>query len=113
MRREKLCIKECETCARKMIDEMGEGEFAAACGTAEHAFTKEGAAQSDAVSSANQCAILPYLEGMGKASGVELCKNGLDICIDPRVFAISAGQYNTGKVLIYCRAIAAFFHLSR
>ena len=113
MRREKLCIKECKTCARKMIYEMGESEFATACCTAEHAFTKKGAAQSDAVSSADQRAILPYLEGMGKASGVKLCKNGLNLGVDPRVFAISAGQYNTAKVLIYCMGIAAFFHLFR
>lgn len=83
MRRDKLAIQQLPSPHQQPRDQMGQRHFAGIGAAADHRFAEKGAAQRDAIETADQVSILPTFHTMGITHGMKLGIAGVDRWVDP------------------------------
>jgi len=95
-----LAVEKREIADLEARDERSEGDLRGVGPAAEHALAEEGAAELHAIESADQLFVLPDFNRMRMARGVKRKHGFLELGIDPRLFAISAGGDHGRKIAV-------------
>ena len=76
---DELGVQQGEAAEAQAGDEVDEGDLGGVAGAAEHALTKKGAAEDDTVEAADEAAVLPDLDAVGVAAGVQRGEQAFDV----------------------------------
>src|SRR5271166_4551700 len=88
MRRHELRVEQAEAAAAQPRREMHESDLRCVRLAMKHAFTKECAAEMDAIKPAGESSLMPRFDGMDAAQIEKLAIEAPDSMIDPGLFAI-------------------------
>ncbi len=91
MRGDELAVEQLPAAGDQPRDEMRERDLRGVAHAADHRFAEKGAAQCDAVESADQLALLPAFDAVGMAEAEEPLVARFDHRVDPRRRAVGGG----------------------